>query len=49
MLINIHKFKLYKIDNKLNKKRNAFKKNKYIIIFSGVNKECKEFFMNKFV
>ena len=43
------KFKLYKIDNKLNKKRNTFKKNKYIIVLSGVNEECKEFFMNKFV
>ena len=43
------KFKLYKIDNKLNKKRNTLKKNKYIIVLSGVNEECKEFFMNKFV
>jgi len=43
------KFKLYKIDNKLNGKGFSFKKNKYIIILSNVNEECKEFFMNKFV
>ena len=43
------KFKLYKIDNKLNDKSFSFKKNKYIIILSNVNEECKEYFMNKFV
>ena len=43
------KFKLYKIDNKLKNKGFSFKKNKYVIISSNVNKESKELFMNKFV
>jgi hypothetical protein len=43
------KFKIYKIDNKLNNKGFLFKKNKCTIILTNVNEECKKFFMNKFV
>ena len=43
------KFKLYNINNKLKDKSFSLKKNKYIIILSNVNEECKDFFMNKFV
>ena len=43
------KFELHQIDNKLNNKCFSFEKNKYIIILSNVNEECKEFLMNKFL
>ena len=43
------KFELYQIANKLNNKSFSFEKNKYIIILSNINEECKEFLINKFL